>query len=537
MTDDTGPRIPESGPDQTWSPPHFQAEGQPGSAQNPADPSRPAEQAPSAERRDGYAPEGAPQPPPNPYPDMGRSAQTGSWAAPPPQAPVAGTGQWHYGAGGPAPNTTGVHGRQPPQPPPHGGGAGAGMHSAGGPQAPAGPPSYGAPGFPPGPPGAPPGPSAPGPPEPAERRRGMPLWAVLAIVCVVALGSAGIGGAVGGTLTQQTAAPEATPSPKLNTELPSGAPSRAPGTVAGVAQRVSPSVVSIQHSDPQLGGNGSGFVIENDHVVTNNHVATALEDGDIEVAYSNGATSGASIVGGESASDVAVLKLEDPIQVQPLEFGDSDKVTVGDQVIAIGAPLGLAGTVTTGIVSAVDRSVHVGDSAESEELLDALQTDAAINPGNSGGPLVDAQGRVIGVNTAIATMGGGAESGGQSGSIGLGFAIPSSEVEEVVDEIIGDNGNGGSGGGGAAIGADLDPQYDQGARIGAADGAAVDPGGPADQAGLRPGDVIIGLDGEDVAGAQDLEDKLGELAPGDRVEIVFERDNERRTSQITLGEP
>ncbi|WP_242677221.1 S1C family serine protease [Streptomonospora litoralis] len=358
------------------------------------------------------------------------------------------------------------------------------------------------------------------------------------VVVVVSAGSAGVGGVVGGSLGVQSAPePRDRPSPQLNTELPSDAPSRAPDTVAGVAQRVSPSVVSIQDAGSTLSGNGSGFVIENDRVVTNNHVASALQAGDMEVVYSNGRTSGASVVGTRPDSDLAVLELDDPLDVQALEFGDSAQVTVGDQVIAIGAPLGLAGTVTTGIISAVDRDVSLGDDSSGQgAAISALQTDAAINPGNSGGPLVDAQGRVIGVNTAIATLGGAA--GGQGGSIGLGFAIPSAEVERAVDDILGGAGASGSPQAeGAALGLVLDSEYDQGARIasdGEAGGSAVEPGGPADQAGLQPGDVIIGFDGRDVPDADTLTRLLEQYESGDRVEVVFQRDGEGRTTDVTL---
>ncbi|ASU82687.1 serine protease [Nocardiopsis gilva YIM 90087] len=254
----------------------------------------------------------------------------------------------------------------------------------------------------------------------------MPVWSVMLVVALVGVVSAGVGGTIGAQLGLSNGDATRTGAPSLNNPPPTGAPSRAPDTVAGVAQRVSPSVVSIQASGPGLSGNGSGFVIADDHVVTNNHVSSALERKGIEVVYSDGHTSGAEVVGSAPSADLAVLKLKDPVDVEALEFGDSDQVTVGDEVIAIGAPLGLAGTVTTGIISAVDRPVSVGEAGE-ETFISALQTDAAINPGNSGGPLVDAQGRVIGVNSAIATM--GALSGEQSGSIGLGFAIPSAQTK------------------------------------------------------------------------------------------------------------
>ncbi|MDT0302307.1 S1C family serine protease [Streptomonospora wellingtoniae] len=559
MTDETGPRSPDDGADQPWSHPQSSEEGRSEAARPPADTppgdqrseppepqqpadawtgeqqaERPAPQQPAEARNGG--PAAPPQPEAGAAPDSAYAQQwqppqgppqAGAWAAPPPPppgGPVAGTGQWPIqGAGGQAPGV------------PH--------------YAQQGGPGMGGPVAPPGGPG---GPGAPGaghfpaagfpPPRPQRQRRGMPLWAVLIVVAVVAVGSAGVGGALGGSLGVQSAAPSGgESSPKLNTDLPSDAPSRAPDTVAGVAQRVSPSVVSIQDGGTSLSGNGSGFVIENDHVVTNNHVASALQGADMEVVYSDGQTSGASVVGTRPESDLAVLELEDPMDVQPLEFGDSAKVTVGDEVIAIGAPLGLAGTVTSGIISAVDRPVNLGeDSSSGGAAISALQTDAAINPGNSGGPLVDAQGRVIGVNTAIATLGGGGAQGGQSGSIGLGFAIPSAEAEGVVDDIVSGAGEGGSGSqGDAEMGVLLDEGYDQGARIAVpdeqSDVSAVEPGGPADEAGLRAGDVVIQFDGRDISDADTLVRLIGEYEAGDRVEVVYERNGERRTTDITLG--
>ncbi|MFC3997182.1 S1C family serine protease [Nocardiopsis sediminis] len=359
----------------------------------------------------------------------------------------------------------------------------------------------------------------------------MPVWGVVLTVLVVALGSAGVGGVVGGRFAAQGAESAEDQAPQLNNEPPSGAPSRAPDTIAGVSQRVSPSVVSIQDSDARLSGNGSGFVIAGDHVVTNNHVAAAL-DGGLEVVYSDGSTSEAEIVDTRPETDLAVLKLIEPISVEPLEWGDSDQATVGDSVIAIGAPLGLAGTVTTGIISAVDRPVGLGEGGPgSEAAIEALQTDAAINPGNSGGPLVDMQGRVIGVNSAIATM--GAPEGGQSGSIGLGFAIPSADAEAVVNDLLG-----GDPAARADIGAELDTGYENGARIQSdadAGGEAVEPDGPADRAGLRPGDVITEFDGEPVGDADALIALLAEKRPDDEVRLTYERDREPRTTDITLG--
>ena len=367
-------------------------------------------------------------------------------------------------------------------------------------------------------------------PQQRPRRNGMPLWAVLLLVMVVAAGSAGVGGMVGASLV----APEESPPPQssgaLNNEVPSDVPSRAPDTIAGVAQRVSPSVVSIRSTSPQLSGNGSGFVIEGNYVVTNNHVVDAVRRGGIEVVYSYGHVSRAEVVGAAASSDLAVLKLADPLDVEPLEFGDSDEVAVGDTVIAIGAPLGLDGTVTSGIVSALNRPVTVGEDGQ-EAYLSAIQTDAAINPGNSGGPLVNEQGLVIGVNSAIATMSG--SSGEQSGSIGLGFAIPSNQASRVVEQLI-ETGEAPH----AVIGAILDLRYpEQGALIMEAGRGAetVMRGGPADQAGLRPGDVIVEFDGTTVRDATQLITLIHTKAPGDRVEVRYLRNGREHTTTLVLG--
>ncbi len=366
---------------------------------------------------------------------------------------------------------------------------------------------------------------------PRRRSGGLPLWAVLLVVAVVAAVSAGVGGVVGASLTgEDTPAPQGANA--LNNDVPSDVPSRAPDTIAGVAQRVSPSVVSIRSTSPRLSGNGSGFVIEDDYVVTNNHVVDAVEQGGIEVVYSDGHVSRAEVVGAAASSDLAVLRLMEPLDVEPLEFGDSDEVTVGDTVIAIGAPLGLEGTVTSGIVSALNRPVTVGEGAQ-EAYISAIQTDAAINPGNSGGPLVNEQGMVIGVNSAIATMGGAA--GEQSGSIGLGFAIPSNQASRVVEQLI-ETGEAPH----AVIGAVLDLRYpEQGALImeprEGLDEETVVRGGPADQAGLRPGDVIVEFDDTPVRDANQLVTLIHTKAPGDRVQIRYVRDGEERTTVMTLG--
>ena len=197
---------------------------------------------------------------------------------------------------------------------------------------------------------------------------------------------------------------------------------RAPDSVAGIAQRVLPSVVSISTRSIDGAGTGSGFVIDsNGYILTNNHVISgaAQSGGSIQVSLNDGTFYAAKVIGRDASYDLAVLKIG-ASGLKALQFGDSDAVAVGDAVIAIGSPLGLTGTVTTGIISAKNRAVTAGESNSESAFINALQTDAAINPGNSGGPLVDATGAVIGVNSAIASLG----TSSQIGSIGLGFAIP-----------------------------------------------------------------------------------------------------------------
>jgi putative serine protease PepD len=307
--------------------------------------------------------------------------------------------------------------------------------------------------------------------------------------------------------------------------VPTGSLSRPADSVAGIAQRVLPTVVSIEVSTGAGGGTGSGFVIRSDgYVLTNNHVVTdAAGGGEIAVQFNDGSLAAAQIVGRSPSYDLAVLKVDRtglPVAV----LGDSDAVVVGDSAIAVGSPLGLAGTVTSGIISAKNRPVTTGrDDGTERSYISALQTDAAINPGNSGGPLVDGQAKVIGVNSAIATLSGGL---GQSGSIGLGFSIPINQARRVAEELIQD---------GVAtypiIGANLDAQFaGDGIRL-----AAVVDGGPADAAGLQAGDVVTSIDGQPVSQADDLIVEIRRRAPGDTIEITYERDGQEGQATVTLG--
>jgi putative serine protease PepD len=305
---------------------------------------------------------------------------------------------------------------------------------------------------------------------------------------------------------------------------------RPPGSVADIAQRILPSVVSISARGERGGGTGTGFVIDsNGFILTNDHVIAdaAADGGSIEVQLNDGTTLKATIIGRDSSYDLAVLKI-DRRGLTALTFGDSDEVAVGDAVIAIGSPLGLSGTVTLGIVSAKDRAVTAGEDAGDNSYINAIQTDAAINPGNSGGPLVNSAGAVIGVNSAIATLGSSFLSS-QSGSIGLGFAIPINQARKTAEQLIKT---------GKAtypvVGISVDMQYaGDGAKI--ADTAnAIVPGGPASKAGLRAGDLITKFNGRTITTPEELIVSIRSQNVGDTVEIEYIRSGKTLKATLTL---
>ena len=305
--------------------------------------------------------------------------------------------------------------------------------------------------------------------------------------------------------------------------------------VAEVAAEVLPSVVAIQVRGPQGGGTGSGFVLREDgYILTNSHVVAAADGGaaQIVVVFSDGSEGDATIVGRTSDYDLAVIRV-DRSGLTPLTLADSDAVVVGDPVIAIGAPLGLQGTVTTGIVSALNRPVSAGNEDETA-FIDAIQTDAAINPGNSGGPLVDAEGQVVGINSAIAQPPG---LGAAGGSIGLGFAIPANQARRTAQELI-ETGRATY----PVIGVVLDGTYTgEGVQVaGGPQGEFTDPvtpGGPADRAGIRPGDVILAIDGRPVTESDELVVAIRARAPGDAVTLTVRGDDgQERQVRVVLDE-
>ncbi|MDK1474965.1 trypsin-like peptidase domain-containing protein [Streptomyces sp. 549] len=377
------------------------------------------------------------------------------------------------------------------------------------------------------------------PVPPPQRRNGR--GGMIAALLVAALVAGGIGGGVGFWAAERSNAPASETVSAPND--PDKTVDRAPESVAGIASKALPSVATIQAnggSGRSGGGTGTGFVFDKQgHILTNNHVvADAADGGELTVVFSDGKKYTAEVVGRAQGYDVAVLRLKDAgdADLPPLPLGSSDDVAVGDSTIAIGAPFGLSGTVTTGIVSALNRPVASSDGEGSKaSYMSALQTDASINPGNSGGPLLNSDGAVIGVNSAIQSASDGGFGGGSAGSIGLGFAIPIDQAKRVAETLI-KTGQPVY----PIIGATVDmKRQGDGALISeeAADGTrAVVPGGPADDAGLQPGDVITRLGGTSIDSGPTLISEIWTHEPGEKVEVTYRRDGKQQTTEVTLGE-
>ena len=315
------------------------------------------------------------------------------------------------------------------------------------------------------------------------------------------------------------------------TWAPTGSAFPKPESVATVAQALLPSVVQIKVAGGQGNATGSGFVIRKDgYILTNNHVIEpAAGGGGIKVAFQSGEEVSATVVGRSPSYDLAVIRVKDVKNLKPVALGNSDKVRVGEPVVAAGSPLGLTGTVTTGIVSARNRPVTAGGSESEMSFINALQTDAAVNPGNSGGPLVNLKAEVIGVNSAIATLGdrGPFSADEQQGSIGLGFSIPINQARRTADQII-KTGHAVY----PVVGAVVDVRHQgPGARLG-----DVQPGSAAASAGLSRGDLVTVINGHKVTGADDLIVQIRSHVPGQRVELVYQRGGKERKVIVTLGE-
>jgi S1-C subfamily serine protease len=365
--------------------------------------------------------------------------------------------------------------------------------------------------------------------DPARRRRWRLRQVSLVATIVLGLGAL-LAGTAGGIVGYYAAAKLAPALLDPDATLTKVSPSvdRPPGSVADIAKRVLPAVVSVEVRSPSGSGTGSGIVIEgNGYILTNNHVvaSAAASKGTLRAIFSDESSAPARIVGRDPKSDLAVLKVQKK-GLTVAQLGDSDMLAVGDPVIAIGSPLGLAGTVTSGIVSALNRPVRLeGEGSDSDAVANAIQTDAAINPGNSGGALVDGTGAVIGINSAIATLSTGGRASG--GNIGVGFAIPINEARKIAQQLIRT---------GRAQHATLGVQVAS-VTDGSRDGAlvqAVNPGGSAANAGLREGDVITKVDDLLVTGADPLTVAIRAHDVGDVVTLTYIRVGATRHTSATL---
>lgn len=306
----------------------------------------------------------------------------------------------------------------------------------------------------------------------------------------------------------------------------------ADGSVQQVAAKVLPSVVKIDVRGPQAAGSGSGIILSSDgRILTNEHVAALGGDGgDITVSFNDGSSATATVLGTDPLTDTAVIQAQDVKGLTPATIGKSSDLAVGQAVVAIGSPFGLESTVTSGIVSALNRPVDIGsDSEGNTTAYPAVQTDAAINPGNSGGPLVDLNGHVVGINSSIRTT--GSSTGGESGSIGLGFAIPIDAVLPIVEQM-----SDGQTPTHARLGISVSDvgttggaQVTHGAQI-----QEVSDGSTASESGLEAGDVITKVNDHLVTGADSLVATIRSYRPGDTVTVTYDRDGETRTTELTL---
>lgn len=334
------------------------------------------------------------------------------------------------------------------------------------------------------------------------RRPRVAVWALAFVVALV------VGGVAGAVIAKST-----------NANTSTGTSSPAACDVAAVAEKQLASVVTIMAGGGTAGGVGSGEVIRADgYILTNNHViAPAVAAGGLDVVFDNGSSARATIVGRDPRTDLAVIRVSGQSNLQTIPIGDSSTLRIGQPVVALGAPLGLSSTVTSGIVSALGRTVNVpGEGSQTALLIDAVQTDAAINPGNSGGALVNCNGALIGIPTA------GASTGESGGSIGLGFAIPVNLATKVADEIISTGAVSH-----AFIGVQAQPlAMSATGQGGAAEGlwiTSVVSGSPAATAGLQPGDIITSIDGRPAASADQLTALTLSKRAGDRVELGYTR--------------
>ncbi|MFS8104157.1 trypsin-like peptidase domain-containing protein [Lentzea alba] len=357
----------------------------------------------------------------------------------------------------------------------------------------------------------------PPPVPPRPKGRGRVVAGVAALVLAVGGVSGGLGGYLGYTFANESSAVSS-----LDTPRPASQTSNSPaGSVEDVANKMLPSVVQIQVVTRTGAGEGSGFIISsNGQIVTNNHVIEgAAAGGDIKVVFQDGKTASAKILGRDPSSDIAVIQADGVSGLPIVQLGNSGDLKIGQGVVAIGSPFELSGTVTSGIVSSLNRPVSAGGDARNSQatVLNAIQTDAAINPGNSGGPLVNMSGQVVGINSAIYSPN---QSAGQAGSVGIGFAIPIDQARRTVDEIV-KTGKPKQ----TVLGVKVE-STEQGAKI-----SEITPGGAAEKAGLKAGDVITKFGDRRIDESDTLVAAVRSKAPGDKVTITL---SDNRTVEATL---
>lgn len=385
------------------------------------------------------------------------------------------------------------------------------------------------------PPAAPPPQAGPQPPSPSDPKKSGGRR--VAEISVVALLAAGL--ASGGTYAVTRANAPGTAQGVSSVAAPVVQANGSTPDWAATAKAVSPSVVAIQVASGQAEGQGSGVIIDKaGHILTNNHVATgAGANAKITVTLDDGRTYSATIAGTDPATDLAVLTLQNPPDnLTPVSIGGSDSLVVGQPVMAIGNPLGLAGTVTTGIVSALNRPVSTG-SAESGQgtsgdpvVTNAIQTSAAINPGNSGGALVTANGQLIGINSSIASL--GSSQSGQSGNIGIGFAIPSNEAKTIASQLIA---NGTAEHAYLGVSSEDTTVADGSSQRAAAAVRSVASGTPAASAGLQVGDAVVAIEGERVDSSLALVAAIREHQVGDKITLTVIRNGQHVDVGVTLA--
>ncbi|CAN5180758.1 hypothetical protein BH18ACT9_BH18ACT9_04890 [soil metagenome] len=352
--------------------------------------------------------------------------------------------------------------------------------------------------------------------EPSRPSRKFVGW-IVALSLVIG-GLAGVAGAAGFAAVddpaeEDTASQSTSTRPRTTAVSSSEDATADEGSAEQVAGAVLPSVVKISVTSSQGSGSGSGIVLSADgEILTNNHVVEVAQGGGaMAVSFSDGSSAKATIVGTDPLTDLAVIQAEGVSDLTPVTLGQSGLLDVGENVVAIGSPFGLQSTVTTGIVSALQRPVSVGDSRDTATTYPAIQTDAAINPGNSGGPLVNMRGEVVGVNSSIRT----ASTGAGSGSIGLGFAIPIDNVLPIVDQL-----RNGETPTHARLGVSASSTMSDDGLVSGARVESVEPGSAAEEAGLEAGDVITRIDDQLISDSESLVATIRGHRPGDEVQLT-----------------